>query len=215
MWPAVGKFLRSNVLGLIAIFIALGGTAAAVSSTGPGGGSGGSKSAKPQQVAVVAKKGKRGPPGPQGLQGPPGQNGKDGAPGPGAVRLDFSEPETDNTTRPLGTAGELTISARCSQSTNFAKTDLIFGSTVAAEVTGTGVDDGGGPTTPFNFGPAVLTPNVPVALFPETSPNGGFKRTEIQALYENATRTIELSVHVLASDSTNSCQVRGVMVPAT
>ena len=53
-------WIRNNVLGLVAIFIALSGTAVAaqVADSGP--------------KAGVAKKGKRGPRGPAGPQGPPG-----------------------------------------------------------------------------------------------------------------------------------------------
>jgi hypothetical protein len=78
------NFVRRHAIGLLALFVALGGTAAAVT--------GGDQ--KPQPSAQIAKKKKKkikvipGPPGPQGPKGENGTNGTngdDGGPGlPGA-----------------------------------------------------------------------------------------------------------------------------------
>ena len=71
------SWLRSNVLGLVAIFIALNGTAVAVQTASEGNSrtSAAKKSAK-------AKKGKPGPAGPQGIAGPAGAQGPQGIQGP-------------------------------------------------------------------------------------------------------------------------------------
>jgi hypothetical protein len=67
-------WLRNNVLGLLAIFIALGGTsvAAQVASSGTG----------PHAKVAKKKKAKPGPAGPQGLPGTQGLQGTQGPPGP-------------------------------------------------------------------------------------------------------------------------------------
>jgi hypothetical protein len=65
----VHLWIRHNILGLVAIFIALGGTAFAAQVAGNHG------------KAHAAKKVKRGPPGPAGSQGPVGPQGTAGPPG--------------------------------------------------------------------------------------------------------------------------------------
>jgi hypothetical protein len=66
-------WVRQNILGLVAIFIALSGSAVAANVAS-------------HDALVAAKKkvkrGPPGPPGPQGPQGPPGQQGVQGPPGP-------------------------------------------------------------------------------------------------------------------------------------
>jgi hypothetical protein len=67
----IGSYIRQHHLGLIAIFIALSGTAVATTAVSH------------NTVRVVAaKKTKRGPAGPQGPQGPAGPQGIQGAVGP-------------------------------------------------------------------------------------------------------------------------------------
>jgi hypothetical protein len=216
MWNGMAKFLRSNAFGLVAVFIALGGTAAAVNSGGSGGGSrGGSQAAKAEhQVAVVAKKGKRGPRGPAGPQGPPGQNGAPGQPGPGAIRLDFDEPETDDTFRTLGTIDGLTLEALCNQNGGHSNIGLRLTSTVAAVWNGSFVEDNGSMILPSNFSHS-LAANTPLTVFSEESPGSGFARIELQATYRSATATISVPLHVLAEDSAAHCQVFGLAIPAT
>ena len=70
---AAHRWVRDNVLGLVAIFIALSGSAAAVQVAHQDG-------ATP--TAKKAKKVKRGPRGPQGPAGPQGPQGQQGPPGP-------------------------------------------------------------------------------------------------------------------------------------
>lgn len=64
-------WIRGNILGLVAIFIALSGTAVAANVAGHSNGKAGAHAAKKKKV-------KRGPAGPQG---PPGATGAPGAPG--------------------------------------------------------------------------------------------------------------------------------------
>ena len=70
----VYEYLRSNVLGLVAIFIALNGTALAAHLATDGTG-------KQAVAAKKKKKARRGPQGPQGPQGLQGAQGLTGAPG--------------------------------------------------------------------------------------------------------------------------------------
>jgi hypothetical protein len=86
----VREFIRSNLLGLIAIFIALGGTAAAtqISQREPRASEDSARLARasadqPQPAALTSKKKKarRGPPGPQGPAGPQGPLGPQGPAG--------------------------------------------------------------------------------------------------------------------------------------
>jgi hypothetical protein len=81
-------FIRSNVLGLVAILIALGGTAVATQrSSAPPKPKAPAKTAAvapaafAPQLAHTAKKGKRGPRGPAGPQGPEGPQGVQGLQG--------------------------------------------------------------------------------------------------------------------------------------
>jgi hypothetical protein len=62
------RWIRSNILGLVAIFIALSGTAVAANVASDGG-----------NAAAKKKKGKAGPRGPAGPAGPPGATGAAGS----------------------------------------------------------------------------------------------------------------------------------------
>ncbi len=73
------SWLRSNVLGLVAIFIALNGTAVAVQTASKGDGR--TATAKKSAKAKV----KRGPPGPAGAAGAQGPQGLQGPQGPSGV----------------------------------------------------------------------------------------------------------------------------------
>jgi hypothetical protein len=75
----VHDWLRSNVLGLVAIFIALNGTAVAVQTASEGD----SRTTTAKKAAK--KKAKRGPAGPQGPAGPAGPQGIQGPQGPSGV----------------------------------------------------------------------------------------------------------------------------------
>jgi len=71
----VTEWIRSNVLALVAIFIALSGSAAAVQVADT------QRPAKSVATAAKSKRGRPGPPGPQGSQGAQGQQGLQGLQG--------------------------------------------------------------------------------------------------------------------------------------
>ncbi len=76
-------WIRGNVLGLTAIFIALGGSAVAVQTAED------SPRSKAKLAKKKVKRGPRGPAGPQGAQGPAGANGVAGAVGPSEATTVF------------------------------------------------------------------------------------------------------------------------------
>jgi hypothetical protein len=77
----VGELLRRHVVGLLALFVALGGTAVAVTSDPAENGPTPSAETAKKKKAKKGRRGPQGPPGPQGAQGVPGQPGQDGAAG--------------------------------------------------------------------------------------------------------------------------------------
>ena len=120
MGSKVRAFIRSNLLGLIAIFIALGGTAAAT-QTGGGASTPASTPALVTRAALhhptgtaqtaAKKKSRRGPRGPQGPSGPQGPAGLQGTPGaPGA-------PATIGPWHVVGQSGQPTFGTGWSQVT--------------------------------------------------------------------------------------------------
>jgi hypothetical protein len=121
----VREFIRSNLLGLIAIFIALGGTAAA---TQTGGGLSTSTSTPslatraalqhPLGTAQTArkKKSKRGPAGPPGPSGPQGVQGPPGA---------LGAPATIGPWHIVGHAGEPTFGTGWTQSSSAGGQGLV------------------------------------------------------------------------------------------
>jgi hypothetical protein len=84
MTGGLGRFLRQNVIALLALFLALGGTSFAAASLING------RQIKPHTIAknrltnaaIRQLKGNRGPQGPQGTQGGQGAQGVQGPPGP-------------------------------------------------------------------------------------------------------------------------------------
>jgi hypothetical protein len=127
------SFLRGNALALLALFVALGGTAFAASVAKN---SVTSKSVKDRSLkgvdlagdtltgAQIKESSLQGVQGPRGEQGPQGTPGPVGPPGPGAEELRYeSGPVAGSTT--LATIGPLTIKADCTTSSN----DLVTGLT--------------------------------------------------------------------------------------
>ena len=118
------RFARSHALGLVALFIVLGGTAWAL-----GRNSVGTKQLKrnavttakikngavtPAKLSAAARSGTRGPAGATGPTGATGPQGTTGPQGPGAVALSFLADENPGASLvQLGTAGGFTISADC------------------------------------------------------------------------------------------------------
>ena len=75
------SWLRSNVLGLVAIFIALNGTAVAVQTASEGNSRTPAAAKKSAKAKAKAKRGPAGPQGPAGSLGPPGAQGPPGIQG--------------------------------------------------------------------------------------------------------------------------------------
>jgi hypothetical protein len=160
-----------------------------------------------------------GPTGPAGPAGANGASGASGAPGPGAVRLQFSQPETDNTIRTLGTVNELTVNARCRMAgPGIAIYDLFAQSSVGgAEIEG---------TRGFSNNDGTVNWDIPIAAFVDTSfpgttldarlaPTGGFIKGFLQLTFFTSSRVISLQLYVLANDGNGTCQVHGTAVPAS
>jgi hypothetical protein len=228
---SASAWLRGNVLGLLAIFLALTGTAVATNVA--------SKD-DPAKVAKAKKgkpkNGKRGPVGPAGPAGPPGPvgavgprgpqgiQGQQGVAGPGAARLAFSQPETDNQLRTIGSVGDLTLQARCS--TLSASRAAI---SLAAQSNGSGgVLSGTRAVSDANAVPVELTPWVELDVPPPPSSVGVLDPTAptlpndilavyLQGTYANVadTQVVTFQLVAIADDSTGSCHVHGTAVPAT
>jgi hypothetical protein len=208
-------WVRSNVLGLLAIFLALTGTAVAA-NVGDGG-----------HHAGVAKKKKvkRGPAGPAGPAGAQGIQGQQGVAGPGATRLQFLELEVDNTTRTIATVGDLTLRAKCSDQAGVAAVSLsaqspTSGGTLSAALEKT--DTGAAPTFPIPASQLAVpvAPSASVVFGGTLTPSGsnGVLTAFVQGTYNNPADTQVVTFQLVAvADDTGSgtCTVHGTAVPAT
>jgi hypothetical protein len=215
------QWVRSNVLGLVAIFIALSGSA--VATMDDGGSRDATKAAK--KKAAKKKRGKRGPPGragpqgPQGLQGAEGPQGDQGSEGdqgpqgPSALRLDYDQPRGTGVAT-IGTQDELTISASCGPLIGATTLALQVASSVAAEISYfTSEDSGGAPVLDNqNF---QLTAGAPIVLFNDDAMGAGFVRQELSVVYRNANRVITLQLHTVVDNAAERCKVQGTAVPAS
>ena len=155
--------------------------------------------------------------GPAGPAGPSGATGATGAQGPGAARLEFSAPETDNTIRTIATVNELTVVARCGPSAPL--TDLVLGvhsSVGGAEIEGTeGVSDNDSivaPKKPIAYFVSTSSPTFIVEVEPQVL--AGFRKDFVQATFFTSSRVISLQVYAVANDGNGTCQVHGTAVPA-
>jgi hypothetical protein len=153
-----------------------------------------------------------------GPAGPPGPPGATGAPGPGAVRFEFSQPETDNTVRTVGTVNELTVRARC-YTVPFAALDVTAQSSVGgAEIEGTReVSDNGGTVALRPPIAVIVDTSSPGTLIadPLTVQNGAFQKQFLKASFFTSSRVISLQLFAVANDGNGTCQVHGTGVPAS
>jgi hypothetical protein len=143
------SFIRSNVLGLIAIFIALGGTAIATQGNGKTRPSLPVTSTSAAQVAfasrahVAKKKGKRGPAGPAGPAGPQGAQGLQGIPGIQGIQGPVGPTAGKSIGTNDGWAAELSNGQQIT--TNISGKLLVFGHVDGAHIdcsSGTNVEAG-------------------------------------------------------------------------
>jgi hypothetical protein len=218
---SVYAWLRTNVLGLVAIFLALTGTAVAANVADGGHHAGEAKKKK-------VKRGPAGPAGPAGGQGIQGIQGQQGVAGPGATRLQFLQPEVDNATRTVAAVGDLTLQAKCSDPSGVAAISLsalsnssggILGATL--EKTDTGVS-GGAPAFPIPVS-LLAVPAAPSSsvLFGGTltpASSNGVLTTFVQGTYNNNadTQVVTFQLVAVANDTgAGNCTLHGTAVPAT
>jgi hypothetical protein len=206
-------WVRSNILGLVAIFLALTGTAVAANV------------ASDSNHAGVAKKKKvkRGPAGPAGPAGAQGIQGQQGVAGPGATRLRYLALRTDNATQTIATAGDLTLRANCSDPGSKAAITLSAQSNTSGGILGATLektDTGAAPTfpTPVSLLGVPAAPGAVLfggALTP-SAPNG-ILSTFVQGTYNNSadTQVVTFQLVAVANDIDGNCVVHGTAVPAT
>jgi hypothetical protein len=221
-------WVRGNALGLVAIFLALGGTAAAVQVAEDDDGRAARKGkgkARGGATAQAAAKGKRGPRGPQGPAGPAGAQGiagatgATGAQGPGAARLSFSQPDSDATLRTVATTNELTILAQCTEIVGNTEIAVSARSSVAGATIAVGtLESNNGAALAGDLpldGTVAVSPGQTVIL--STSASAGTTKSAFtQATFATASRTISVQFYAIANGNAGgSCQLRGTAVPAT
>jgi hypothetical protein len=223
------SWIRNNILGLVAIFLALSGTAVAtrVGTRDEATTQVATKDAATNHPAITAKakKGRRGPPGPAGPAGPQGAGGPQGVlgpvgpQGPGALRLRFSQPETDGEHHNLGTAGNLTLFGECDEVSGQAFAIVTATSSVGgAGLAGTfGASDNGAPVSlggPISTGvPDVPGTEADVAAF--VADSGELKQGFLQATFFTPSSAVSVQLYLLANDVAGNCEVHGTAVPAT
>jgi len=131
-------------------------------------------------------------------------------------KLDFDQPDNDDTLRVVGTQNELTVQARCSGSGfDFTGLEWWVTSSVAGGISWSISNDTGGTTSAVGNAGTGLAAGVPVLLVFLDAPTDGFRRGEIQAVYRNDNRVITLDLHLIANDITDRCQLTGTAVAAS
>jgi hypothetical protein len=122
---------------------------------------------------------------------------------------------------------EMTVKAQCYRAT-FAQLKLHVASTIAADINYTFVIGNDNNADWSHFDPHVMAAGRGISAGTEVgiTPNGqnddvllapasvGFERAEGQLVYHNANRVITLTLHAVANRDTGRCQVDGVAVPA-
>jgi hypothetical protein len=203
-------WIRSNILGLLAIFLALTGTAVAANVADGG------------HHANVAKKKKvkRGPAGAAGAAGAQGIQGQQGVPGPGATRLQFLEPELDNEVRSIATVGDLKLLAECSDpaAITLEARSNTSGGILSATLERT--DTGAAPTFPTPVSTQAVPPDPSHGIFGGTATAVGVNGvlTEfVQGTYNNNadTQVVTFQLVAVANKANGTCTVHGTAVPST
>ena len=208
-------WVRSNILGLVAIFLALTGTAVAANVAGDGHHAGVAKK----------KKVKRGPAGPAGPAGAQGIQGQQGVAGPGATRLQFLQPELDNATRTVATVGDLTLRAKCSDPAGVAAISLSALSNSSGGILGAALEktDSGGPPAfpiPVSLLAVPTAPSSSVVFGGTLTPasSNGVLTAFVQGTYNNNadTQVVTFQLVAVANDTgAGNCTLHGTAVPAS
>jgi hypothetical protein len=148
--------------------------------------------------------------------GPAGATGGAGAQGPGALRFDFDQPETDNTLRPLGTQNELTFKARCKTASGNTLVELLVNSSVAAEISVLEAESAASLNATVQNQAPPLTAGADqqiVSALPAITSQSATSNSV--ASYRNANRVITLNIHMVADDVIGRCKLYGTAVPAS
>jgi hypothetical protein len=221
----------SNILSVIAVFLALGGASyAAISlpknSVGTAQIRAGAVTAgkladesvggNALSDGVRASLDRAGPPGPRGEAGPAGPQG------PGATRIHLSRDGTPSATpQPIATVGGLTLKAACD--TTSGQTSLVFA--VDSEEAGTiqenfQNDTGSDPHTPGPLQSGNLQVDIPAGANsniggPPAVPSGTFYRIIASLIFTTATKTASIQLAAIVDGSAAHCNVDGVGVAAS
>ena len=219
--------LRGNALGLIAIFIALGGTAVAATIANNSVTTKSVKNATLSGIDVknnsltgadVLESSLQGVQGPKGDTGPPGTAG---APGPGARRLQYESGPTAGTTT-LATIGSLTLTADCSVQGSDLRARLLADTTAVGSLTVREETYRDGTTSPELTDPAPAQP-FPVGsatLAAADADDAAVPPREarvIDAIYTSGANSVFIHATVAVADvvagPTGSCSVVGYAFP--
>jgi hypothetical protein len=118
---------------------------------------------------------------------------------------------------PILTLKEMTLKAACQLPSLSSQTYVYFrvASTVDAGINYFYLDGEEDNTpTPVAKGTVIPAGGVVVPVQGQPSIGGTFRRFEGQLVYQNATRVITVTFHVIANDDTERCQVDGTAVQA-
>ena len=202
----------ANVVSVIALFVALSGTAAA--------------------ALIVTSNSEIGPNTIYGHNAPSGANknviansltgadvkestlGKVPNAANGARRIDYDHPNTDASPVAIATVDEFTLSAECGSSGTGTVLDLYATSTVSADLNYGFIEriDQGNPAPGANG--VGLSAGSQTILLDFGADSGFNSRLEGQFVYHNSSRVISVTFHAIANDGTHRCQVTGTALPA-
>ena len=219
MLARICSYLRAHHIGLIALFVALGGTSYAALKLPAN--SVGTKQLKKDAVTLKkidrsarkALEGQQGDTGARGPTGATGATGLRGPQGPGATRLDWSGTQAGTTTTLFSRQG-LTVIAKCGL--NAPTVTLEFGAagpSATANATWTrqvSLD----PATTHTHQGGAANGNVPVSA----GTSSGFVRLEGQAVLRTDGLVVSVAFHaviVVTGPFSSSCKVDGTATPAT
>lgn len=133
----------------------------------------------------------------------------------GARRIAFNHPDADASPANVLTLDEMTLKAQCHRTQDVITTlDLYVASTVSSDINFIfGERNNQGQTDMVANGYGIAA-NGQQFLQDVQLLGGSVERAEGQLVYHNANRVIALTLHAVANSSSHRCQVTGVAVPA-